>query len=103
MEIDYVRVYQESTTSTNERISPQSLNYYPNPIDDELTIDLEKDIQRKIDVTIFNLEGKLIKTLSPTINGRQMRIEQLGDLTKGVYLLKFQLDKENYSVKFLKH
>ncbi|MEM9819768.1 MAG: family 16 glycosylhydrolase [Bacteroidota bacterium] len=102
MEVDYIRVYQSSTTSTKEKEETNIPRSYPNPVDNELTIDLGREIQASIEVSIYSVDGALVKEMELRTSNQQLHLQQLGDLSKGVYLVQFSLGIESYSIKFIK-
>ncbi len=104
MEIDYIRVYQSSTVSTKQvENAPEKFSHYPNPIDDELIIELEDVNEQEVNLTIYSLDGKRLKTYQTAIQGNKITLNNLGDLTRGMYIVSFQLDDKNYSAKVFKN
>lgn len=66
---------------------------YPNPARDVLHIDAAEEI---INVQIFDIQGKLIKTVS---GSKQIHVNAL---TKGVYIVRITTASGMYSEKFIK-
>jgi len=76
------------TSSTEELFDANSIKVYPNPSSGLLTIDASEKTLESIQV--FDLDGRLVKSLSQ-IHGTEKEIN-LGDLAKGIYLIKIQLN-----------
>jgi hypothetical protein len=86
-----------STASTDNFEKEQGLNFYPNPVNDILTI----DIKEASSYTLYNLQGRIIKQgiLSPSNNTMDCNV-----LDSGCYMLQVT-DKNNQKqmVKVIKN
>ncbi|MDG1175056.1 MAG: family 16 glycosylhydrolase, partial [Flavobacteriales bacterium] len=102
MEIDYVRVYQEGFASIKENEVSKSHNFFPNPANDNITIELGENHTENIKVKIFSIQGKLIKSVSQQTEGTNLKIDDLGDLPKGLYMVNYKINGKNYNLKFVK-
>ncbi|MEM8907469.1 MAG: family 16 glycosylhydrolase [Bacteroidota bacterium] len=102
MEIDYVRVYQNLPTSVEEITVPPSIHYFPNPVDDVLTIHLDETNEARIPAKIYGLDGRLVKDLEVQIDDQQVQLQNLADLPKGIYLVHLYTAAGPYSLKFVK-
>ena len=102
MEIDYVRVYQEGFASIKENEVSKSHNFFPNPANDNITIELGENHTENIKVKIFSIQGKLIKSVSQQTEGTNLKIDDLGDLPKGLYMVNYKINGKNYNLKFIK-
>ena len=88
-----------STLSINEEDFLNSVNVYPNPFNNSITINLNSDSQ--INYQLFDINGRLIisKTNSSPINNKII-IDNLSSLSKGTYFLKIkQLDTDFNLIK----
>jgi len=84
-----------STAIKSEINNPNSLNVYPNPVEDILTINIEDESYNSIE--IYNLEGKLV-IQTPFKN--QISVNSL---ETGPYILKLCLDNNTAkTVRFIK-
>jgi beta-glucanase (GH16 family) len=81
-EVDYVRVYQETPLTVVDFADKNKIVLYPNPTKTTVTIQTEQVIKEK---TIYDLQGKLIKTISN--NTKEINVD---DLQAGIYLLKIE-------------
>lgn len=102
MEIDYVRVYQESPTATREVQPETNLEFYPNPVGEQLSIVLQEASDQPVSVQIYAADGQLAKTVACQISNNTLLVEGLGDLAPGVYVASFKLGDVMRSVKFMR-
>ena len=102
MEIDYVRVYQESPLSTSGINQDLNQVYYPNPVDDKLNIVVENADAQTVQLKIYNMTGKLIKTFSKSVFNNAISLDHLDDLTSGMYMVVYTLNDTVHSFKFVK-
>ena len=101
LQIDYVRIYQAGASAMFSAEEETKL-YYPNPVNEELTIYLGKENQQNVATTLYNLEGKLVKEAVYPIENEAIHITQLGDLAKGIYYIRYEWKGKPYHLKFLK-
>jgi beta-glucanase (GH16 family) len=102
MEIDYVRVYQQSPLSAIGITKDRNAEFYPNPVDKELNINLlEPDVQ-DVTITIYNTAGQLVKTYVRAVNNSMITLDDLGYLTKGMYFVSCETDETVHLLKMLK-
>ena len=102
MDIDYIRVYQETPVGIEENKSIESLLLFPNPVRDELTIQLSTNFEQNIPIQIYSIEGRLMKTFDADFQSNKININQLADLRSVVYFVSFVLNGQVQRSKFLK-
>ncbi|MEM7574498.1 MAG: family 16 glycosylhydrolase [Bacteroidota bacterium] len=102
MEVDYIRVYQESPVSSLQNSDSKGPVYYPNPVSNQLVISLDGGTGQELPISIYDLNGRTIVTQSATIIDGELRINQLEELPRGTYILTFPFEGEHHSIKFLK-
>jgi hypothetical protein len=100
--IDYVRVYKESFVSINEIERRESHNIYPNPVKNELTIQLKQSSNQLIKFSIYSVSGVLVHNEMTYSNNKFFKIKNLGNLPKGLYLVRYSIDNIQYVNKFIK-
>lgn len=103
MEIDYVRIYQDCATSTNEKNDERTLRYYPNPVDDDLTIQLNEMIKQDVNVKIYSLDGQLMKSYNQPVDCDQFTLYDLGFLPNGMYIFSLRYSHRNFNIKVYKN
>lgn len=101
MEVDYVRVYQTSVVSVAESQLGQSIKAYPNPFENELTIELSHLTNDPVTVTVYSLEGKRLQTWMQGNIEKHLTLP-LGHLKSGVYLISVEVGQTIYRVKVIK-
>jgi beta-glucanase (GH16 family) len=102
MEIDYVRIYQQTPTSTTSIDQNITQSYYPNPISDVLNVILAEATAENIVFNIHSIDGKLMQTQTATPNGEMVTLNGLGTLANGMYFVSYQLEGRVYSFKVVK-
>ena len=103
MEVDYVRVYQESSLSTNKLNGFSNLSLYPNPITSEFTIQINEFIEGKVSVGIYSIDGRLLRLSERKVSGNSIKIEDLENLANGTYIIICKIKSRNYSFKVFKN
>jgi beta-glucanase (GH16 family) len=102
LDIDYIRVYQEGNVSSNQNLTEQDYNVYPNPFDYELFIQLEDPRSLAKTINIYSLQGELILKREPTILDNGIVINDLEILQKGIYIVQLKLGQELHHVQVFK-
>ena len=82
-------------TSVDE-LQANGITWYPNPVKDVLVI---KNLPEKSTLSIWSLEGKLIKTIHPDEATKEINV---GDIPGGIYILKIQNSKMKVETRFIK-
>ena len=94
---DYLLKLSEQSTEVNNKVTPSSLNIYPNPASDIITIFSEFPI-KKMKISFFSASGEFIETM--TTDQNELNISHLSN---GVYFVYFQMDKERHVRKLVKY
>jgi hypothetical protein len=102
MEVDYVRVYQESPSSTSQTDKDTEPKYYPNPVHDQLTINLGDVTQPNVHLEIYTLEGELIRSYTRPVNNQLITVDNLGALPAGMYIIAYTLEGRRFNIKIIK-
>jgi beta-glucanase (GH16 family) len=98
MEIDYVRIYQESSLGISEVNSELKLNIFPNPAQNQTTILSPKKALGQ-EVFIYNLLGQLINNF--VLNSQSTSIDT-SSWASGVYLLQRRGHQTTETYKIIK-
>lgn len=100
MEVDYVRVYQESVSlsNTNIPLKKKGFNLYPNPTKNQLTIQLGTDILSSKFI-IYSSTGKKVHTF---FQSTQINTYDISFLKKGVYFIKASTNDNATVTKLIK-
>lgn len=102
MILDYVRVYQASPVSTKEHTNSKNPVCYPNPCGNEFSIDLGEEPNQDVKTRIYNSQGMLIKTNNFSNAGKTINIEDLSDLSSGLYIISLAFNDKNYNLRVAK-
>jgi hypothetical protein len=81
----------------NETESNNSLQLYPNPVSDELRIDLN-DKNENLDFEILNSLGQVVLSGNLTENN----VIKTSNFPSGLYLIKFENSRNLEVIKFIK-
>jgi hypothetical protein len=78
----------DSLQGIDQPISNLSVNVYPNPAKEWLTLDFNSNIQKQLNVSLFSLDGKEIKAWSEKYTSKMYLT--LPQLSNGIYFLKIR-------------
>lgn len=94
---DYVLVNTGIATAKKD-----DLIVYPNPVtNNELNIKHNKQTNQSATVSIYDINGKKLKEINLILNGNNSSV-QLDNIESGIYLVKFETNKETTYSKFIK-
>ncbi|NRB59191.1 MAG: family 16 glycosylhydrolase [Winogradskyella sp.] len=100
MEVDYVRVYQESTMSVDEFDANNMISLYPNPVKDALSIQTLSPIKK---LQIVDLKGRLIKEKDFSTNLNNQLHYDITFLNEGLYVVEVTFENGTTATqKFIK-
>ena len=88
------------TLSVDENELADSLNFYPNPVQNELTIKNSRGIQINT-IELFDISGRRVKNILVNQNNTNMNIN-LSDLSNGVYIINIISDNGQLSKRLIK-
>ena len=101
MEIDYVRVYQESSLSTS-KAKNNTFKFYPNPVENKFNIEFAQINNNKVLVEIIDFNGRIINQSEYINNGLKLTYDTRA-LNTGFYFMNLIYDDGSKSVmKFIK-
>ena len=98
MEIDYVRIYQESALSIEDQNIFDGVKLFPNPVKDKLIIQVPTALL-EAKATIYSIQGQ---ELNSFIQKETRKTIDLYYYNKGIYILKFTTNNRTNSYKILK-
>lgn len=102
MEIDYVRIYQESPVSSVADVNSHKSHYYPNPVRHTLTITVDDNIATHSKVQVSHLSGQLIFFADYVVNDNKLVITGLDNLEPGMYVVTYSTAEGLKSLPFVK-
>ena len=81
-----------------------SYNFYPNPVESQLTLEYYLETSTTVNVTIYSMEGKLIKNLPISKQDKGLHTEYIdcSNLAKGTYILRIEANNKATSNKIIK-
>ena len=102
MEIDYVRIYEESGISLREEASVSPQVAYSNPVQEHLDIFASANAEPSVTCTIYNLHGQLLEQRPATEHNGHLRVSGWGNLPQGMYIVTFYHREQHHALKVLK-
>ncbi|HEY0975856.1 MAG TPA: T9SS type A sorting domain-containing protein [Flavobacteriales bacterium] len=84
---------------------PGISNYllFPNPVNDQLSLRLEAQGDRQLDLTVFDATGRQVESLGNWgVNGTVHRSWDVTQLAPGRYLLRIQAEGRSFQIPFVK-
>ncbi|MEO0554950.1 MAG: family 16 glycosylhydrolase [Bacteroidota bacterium] len=119
LEVDYVRVYQESgqkneeeeedddegeeTITSVSNFKNTKTPVYPNPVKDQLIIQLKEPSDSSLEVKIYGFDGSLILDNNYKVIQNEVIISHLEWLPKGFYFLFYSVDGKAFIRKFVRN
>lgn len=98
MDIEYVRVYQESSMNTEEFEKSNELIVSPNPFKETFQIQVDES-QLGSQLQLYNSQGKLLKQIKVSQTQTQLN---LSEFSSGVYFLKNISHQNSKTIKVIK-
>jgi Secretion system C-terminal sorting domain len=94
----------EATSDENSSSDSNALNGYPNPFKESLDVDFESKIEGIAQVKLIDMMGKTAHTQQhqSQIGTNTVKINGVGKLNQGLYIVEIQSDREILRVKVLK-
>ena len=86
MEIDYIRVFQESTLSADDIDNLSIGKLLENPVSDVMRIRLNSNASSVLDISIVDLRGRLIMSKEVHVVNKQISLD-IQALQEGLYLV----------------
>lgn len=103
MEIDYVRVYQESTLSHNKPQPNNKVKFYPNPVENKLHIELGDKTDKSVAMKVLDVSGRVVYKKKYTNSNNKIHYST-ALLNSGLYFVELISDDfVTDSFKFIKN
>ncbi len=81
-----------------------SLLVYPNPFNEEISLELTEEIREVSPIMVMDVYGKLVTQFSVSANGsNSIKLTQMSSLPSGIYLVKITINGVEYTNKVVKH
>jgi len=100
--IDSIMVYNNVNVGIEDQVSTiPSFSLSPNPSNGEFMLNINSEKTELIQLSIRDMEGKLVHNEQLNVNGNFNKSMDLGHLSKGVYFLRLQNDNESKIEKLI--
>lgn len=96
---------QEETRSSNTEIAGNfSYNFYPNPVESQLTIEYYLESPTTVTLSLYAMDGKQLKNITVGKKDKGLHTEYLdcSNLAKGTYILRIEANSKSVSDKIIK-
>lgn len=98
-----LNVLQELPTAINEQEHIEEIALWPNPVTDAITLSLLSTTSGRLDVSILDLNGRLLNTLSNTVSsGKNSITVPVDQLESGMYVVRISDGRTTVSRRFVK-
>ena len=92
--------FAPATAGIEETNSNDAVKVWPNPADNNLSIQFKAGTSSDDEIKIIDLSGKTVKVISNGFNSGSNTLNvNVSDLSKGIYLLEFTMDSKTVSKK----
>ena len=91
-------------STNNVLLEELQFKAYPNPVDENITIELQSETNENAVVSIYDIVGK--KVLEQNVNiqtGKNVTNLSMAGLSSGAYFLVFNMEKGNATLKVMKN
>jgi hypothetical protein len=96
-------IINENPLTVNQFKTNNNFNIYPNPSTGIFTFEINKKLNNKIEISITDILGKIIKNEKTIIYSENSNIIiDLSNEPKGIYLLKIKENQNDFILKLLK-
>lgn len=89
-----------AVVNTREEGLSNDLSLFPNPTQDEVTLQLDHPVEQQAAVMLFNLQGQLLQQVRFPSGARQMRLETT-DLPSGIYAVSLRTGNGQLTKKLI--
>jgi hypothetical protein len=98
----YLEIPEIQTTSQgiDDLVTVSGISVYPNPMTDKTTIEFELLKESRVKLTVYDVTGNLVTTLTEAVypsGNHQLRLDS-GTLTAGIYMLKMEIASKDQIV-----
>jgi beta-glucanase (GH16 family) len=103
MDVDYIRIYQESALSVTEQtLDTNTVHIYPNPVKNLLHIEMSEVTRSSAVLQITDIRGRVVSKTSHSITDKEI-LYNVQSLNTGIYVAKIILeDGSSNAFKFIK-
>ncbi len=102
LEVDYVRIFQQSPVTSVQPVNDEDFGIYPNPVRDFVNIKIGSTVKNIISVNIYHSNGQLIKRINKSVINQHITLKGLDILSSGLYFISYQIEDKMYYHKMIK-
>jgi beta-glucanase (GH16 family) len=98
MEVDYVRVYQQSPLATSNAVKTNDINIFPNPATEKINLIIPES-QIGNEIVIYSILGQKLDSF---ILQKEQTILDISEYVNGIYFVKIETSSGINMYKFIK-
>jgi beta-glucanase (GH16 family) len=102
MEVDYIRIYKESSVGISEINRNVKIRAFPNPVVDQISLELNNDSNGRAMFKVYDISGALVYSREAVVENGNAQLKGLDALPKGLYIITYIKDGLSGTVKFIK-
>lgn len=103
MEVDYLRIYEQSKVSLEEQAKQPQKIRYSNPVQEHLDIYASANGAAALPCRVHNLQGQVVLQRRAMEHDGHWRLGGWEHLPKGLYLVTFVHEDKNYALKVVRN
>jgi hypothetical protein len=92
-----------NTLSVPQNENSLVIDYFPNPIKNNLQINVSNFINEPITIELFDTIGNSIMKFEKDNRNGKLKLTSFGELTNGVYYIKLSNKDTSQTIKIIKH
>lgn len=98
-----IAVVNDNVATDNPYVNGTTVSLFPNPVKDQLNIEINNELSGKVNIKIFDLLSKSVQqdhSFEKTVSNQHFKLESL-DLPAGIYLLNIQQGEHSGLFRFV--
>ncbi len=102
LEVDYIRIYKEAAVGITENDENSKAKAFPNPVENSINLELHNAWNGRVNFEVFHMSGSLVYAKETDVENGNARLNDLGFLHKGQYLITYKKHSLTETIKFIK-
>lgn len=101
--IEFVKIFMDDITGVDDILLNKMTRLYPNPVNDQVTVEIQNNWLGMVSFKIFDIEGKLIRLKSKEKQDEILKvILDMTNLNSGLYVVDISFNGDHISRKIQK-
>jgi hypothetical protein len=86
LELDFVRIYRGSPTSTKSVFKEREIQIFPNPANSKVRLNLSENLNEEVTIQLQSPDGRQSMNWRQMANGNSIELQDLSTLPSGLYI-----------------